>query len=68
MRVPGTIGLCPNPSHMGEFYMPDPTPGDICPYDCPCELLIYRLEPGQTITQTITHGTPGALPVARRPG
>lgn len=33
------IGLCPD--HGPHFYMPDPNPGDECPY-CTLKLVIYK--------------------------
>lgn len=38
--LPRAVGLCPDPSHVGEFYMPDPKPGDTCP-SCSNVLVIY---------------------------
>lgn len=47
-ELPYAIGLCPDPSHAAEFYMPL-TEEDVakshmrrCPLDCPHELVIYR--------------------------
>ncbi len=43
---PRTVGLCPEPDCGGEFYMPDPAPGDRCLHGHdgnPPELVIYTM-------------------------
>lgn len=40
-ELPRVVGLCPNLSHADEFYMPDPRPGDTCPY-CDLKLIHYK--------------------------
>ena len=47
-ELPRVVGLCQNLSHADEFYMPDPKPGETCPW-CDLKLIhfkrtTYRLE------------------------
>lgn len=39
-QLPEFIGLCPDPGHTGEFYMPLDGPEGICP-ECPEPLVVY---------------------------
>ena len=54
-HLPKTIGLCPSEGCSGEFYMPDPRPGDKCPMndsygDHGETLVVYRLaDDGSTV-------------------
>lgn len=50
--TPGWVGLCPDPEHAQEFYMPEPAPGEKCP-ECAAPLIHFlplsalnRSEPG----------------------
>lgn len=49
-ELPRVVGLCQNLAHADEFYLPDPKPGEVCPW-CDLKLIhykrtTYRLEQG----------------------
>ena len=53
-RLPRVVGLCSDLSHAAEFYMPDPEPGESCPW-CEHKLVHYArtrylLEPPPKLT------------------
>lgn len=39
-QLPTSVGLCTDPDHLGEFYMPNSQPGDTCP-QCNLPLVIF---------------------------
>lgn len=38
-KLPAAVGLCPDPWHTDDFYVPDPGKGERCPL---CEHLLVR--------------------------
>lgn len=40
-ELPRVVGLCQDLSHADEFYMPDPKPGETCPW-CDMKLIHYK--------------------------
>ncbi len=73
--LPRTIGLCPDPAHTGEFYMPDPEPGETCAhhhFEEPSAYVIYadaarirseaEREPVQRITDLLRANAEGQPP------
>ena len=61
--APARVGLCPSPSHYGEFYVPlDADERAVCPAEgCKCELIVY------SISRPPTEPVPeGGWPVGQR--
>jgi hypothetical protein len=40
-ELPRVVGLCQNLSHADEFYIPDPKPGETCPW-CDLKLIHFK--------------------------
>lgn len=53
--VPAHIGLCPDVSHADEFYMPEPKPGETCPW-CDNILIVYRQDETTEPTADVQRG------------